>query len=105
MRRHQPGWFVIEEEPRALAHRQWVAVDDDTVGGTDVERRRGDHGAIDRNAAGADPGLGFTPRAKPGARHHLGDALAALFVSHFRSFHASWPGLFLPPTSSCRLRV
>ena len=59
--------------------RQRLAVDRDAVRRRDIERRRGDDRAIDGDAAGRDPGLGLAARRKPGARDHLGDALAALF--------------------------
>ena len=62
VRGHQPARLVIEEQPRALAPRQRLAVDRDRVGGRDVERRRGDRRAVDRDAPGRDPGLGLAPR-------------------------------------------
>ncbi len=76
MRGHEPARLVEQEQPRALAHRQRLAVDGDAVGRRHVARRRGDHLAVDRDPAGGDPGLGLAPRGKPGTRDHLGDAFA-----------------------------
>ena len=97
MRRQEPARLVIEEEPRALAVRQRLAVDDDAVERRDVERGRCDLLAIDGDAAGRDPGLGLAPRAQPGARHHLGDAIAGFGRFGFRGLarhgmSSSWPG-------------
>ena len=39
MRGHQPARLVIHEQPRALARRQWLAVDGNDIVGGDVERR------------------------------------------------------------------
>ena len=67
--------LVEQEQPRALAPRQRLAVDADAVGGRDVERWRGDGLAVDRHAAGRDPRLGLAARRHARPRHHLGDAL------------------------------
>src|SRR6185369_5610130 len=75
-RGHQALGLVIAPEPGMFLLRQQLAVDLDAVGGNDVDRGRGEGLAIEGNAAGLDPGFGFTPGAKPRARHHLGDALA-----------------------------
>ena len=76
MRGHKPARLVVEEQPRALALRQRPAIDGDAVVGRDVERGRGNHRAVDGDAAGGDPGLGLAARGKPGACDHLGDAFA-----------------------------
>ena len=76
MRGQQPARLVIEEQPRALARAQRVAVDGNPIRGLNVERRRGDHDIVDRDTPGLDPRLGFPPRAQAGARDRLGDALA-----------------------------
>jgi hypothetical protein len=55
------------------------------VGRPDIERRRLDHGAIDRHAPGRNPAFRVPARAQAGTRHHLGDALAlvaALRLGH-----------------------
>ncbi len=54
---HEPARLVIEEQPRALALRQRLAVDHDQIGRRDIERRRADHRAIDRHPPVGDPGL------------------------------------------------
>src|SRR4051812_34090346 len=76
MRGHQAARLVIHEQPRALARRQHLAVDGDGVVGSDVERRRIDHPAVDGDAALRDPFLGITPRGEASAGNHLGDTLA-----------------------------
>ena len=75
---HQPARLVIEEQPRALARRQRLAVDRNHVIGGDVERRRVDDAAVDGDAAGRHHFLGIAARGEPGAGQHLGDALACL---------------------------
>ena len=61
------------------ALRQRLAVDADLVVGADIERGRGQHLAIDGDAALRDPGFGVAARAKAGAGDDLGDAIAGLF--------------------------
>src|SRR3569623_527444 len=80
MRRHQPARLVIEKQPRALALRQWLAVDGDDIARRDVERRRIDNAAVDGNATLRDPFLRIAPRAQPCPRHGLGDPLAGLVL-------------------------
>ena len=70
---HEPFRLVIEKKPRALAAGQRLAVDLDAVARRHREGRRGESLAVHRDAARRDPRLGLAPRAKPGARHHLGD--------------------------------
>ena len=91
LRGHQPARLVIAEQPRALARAQRLAVDRDAVGRRHVERRRGNHRAVDGDAAVGDPGLRLAARGEAGAGHHLGDALA-LFVMgcFFGHEHALW---------------
>ena len=72
---------MIEEQPRALARRQRLAVNGDLVGGADIERRRRDGGAIDGDTSGRDPGFRLAAGAQTGARHHLGDAFARLKIA------------------------
>ena len=55
MRRHQPARLVIEEQPRALARRQWLAVDGNDVIGGDIERRRIDDAAVHGDAPLTSP--------------------------------------------------
>ena len=71
----QPAWLVIEEEPRAFAPRQRRAVDQDEIARRDVDGRRGDHAAVERDAPGHDPLLGLAARSEPRAGDHLGDPL------------------------------
>jgi hypothetical protein len=85
---HQAVRLVIEKKPRALALRQRLAVDGDAILGGNVERRRGNDLAVDRDPAGYDPGLGLAPRAQAGPRDRLGDALAAI-VAAGRVVHTS----------------
>ena len=85
MGRHQPARLVVEEQPRALARPQRRAVDHDPVRSGDVERRRGNHRAVDRHPAGRDPGFGLAAGGEASAGDHLGDALAGLCQS-FRPF-------------------
>ena len=73
---HEADRLVVEEEPRALALRQRLAVDGDAVARGDVDCRRRDRLAVDGDPAGGDPVLGIAARAHAGARHHLGDAVA-----------------------------
>ena len=68
--------LVEQEEAGALARRQRAAVHSHAVFRRDVERGAGQNRAIDRNAAFGDPDFGVAARAKPGARHDLGDAVA-----------------------------
>src|ERR1700736_3908630 len=78
---HQPARLVKHEQPRALARRQRLAIDGDDVGGGDVERRRIDHAAVDRDAALHDPFLGVAARGQPCPRHHLGDPLSGFLFA------------------------
>ena len=78
--RHQPARLVVEEQPRALALRQRLAVDLHLVVGADIERRRGNDRAVDRHAPVRDPAFGLAARAQARPRHHLGDAVAVLVV-------------------------
>src|SRR5450759_2389287 len=55
---HQPARLVKQEQPGALARRQRLAVDGDDIVGGDIERRRIDDAAVDRDAALHDPFLG-----------------------------------------------
>src|SRR3954447_417749 len=81
---HQPTRLMVQEQPRALARRQRLAVDGDDVILGDVERGRIDKAAVDRDAALHDPFLRVTARGKPCPRDHLGDALAG-FLFTWRS--------------------
>src|ERR1700687_6120383 len=81
MGRHQPARLEKHEQPRALARRQRLAVDGDDVVGGDVERRRIDHAAVDRDAALHDPFLGVAARGQPCPRHHLGEPLAGFLFA------------------------
>ena len=56
--------------------RERLAVDAHVVGFADVEGGAVEHLAVDDDAPLGDPGLRVAPRAEPGPRHHLGDALA-----------------------------
>src|SRR5436309_2535726 len=76
MRRHQPARLVIHKEPRALARRQWLAVDDDDIVLGDVERGRIDDAAVDGDAPLHDPFLSIAARGKSRPRQRLGDAFA-----------------------------
>lgn len=58
VRRHQAARLVIQEQPRALALRQRLAVDGDDVARFDVERRAVDHLAVDGDTPFRDPRLG-----------------------------------------------
>src|SRR6185437_5902852 len=80
-RGHETARLVIEEEPRALAGRQWFAIDADTVAWRHVERRRGDDRAVDRDTAGGDPFLSLAAGSQTGARNRLGDAFTALVAA------------------------
>src|SRR5216684_3635421 len=100
MGRHQAARLVMQEEPGALARRQRRAVDRDAVLGADIDRRRGDDLAVDRDAARRDPGFRRAARGKTRARDHLGDALArSCFARVAVAGHLSWPGLSRPSTS------
>ncbi len=79
VRRDEAARLVEHEKPRPLALRQWLAVNFDLIARADVHGRRSQHGSVDGDAAFGDPRLGVAARAKPDARHHLGDALALLF--------------------------
>ena len=94
VRGHQPARLMVEEEPRAFALRQRLAVDADAVGRGHVARGRCDHRAVDRDAAGGDPLLRLAARGEAGAGDDLGDALAGFVavldpVRHDASF---WSG-------------
>src|ERR1700716_1763925 len=78
---HQPARLVKHEQPGALARRQRLAVDGDDIVGGDIERRRIDHAAVDRDAALHDPFLGIAARSQPSPRQHLGDALAGFLFA------------------------
>jgi hypothetical protein len=65
-----------QEEPRAQALRQRLAIDDNFVVRADRHGGRGQKLAIDGDAPFGDPGLGVAARAEPGPGHDLGDALA-----------------------------
>src|SRR5258708_38826713 len=80
---------MVQKQPRALAHRQGLAVDADAVLARDVEGGRRDHRAIDADTPGGNPVLGVAPRTQPRARDHLGDALGVLLGrSGWRGFGA-----------------
>src|SRR5882724_5229175 len=81
MRGHQPARLVKHEQPGALARRQRLAIDGDGIVGGDIERRRIDHAAVDRDAALHDPFLGVAARGKARPRHHLGNALAGFLFA------------------------
>ena len=72
----QPFRLVIEPQPRALARRQRDAVDGDAVRRADIDGGRGQHAAVDGDAAVGDPAFGVAARAEAGAGDHLGDPLA-----------------------------
>src|SRR6266851_2913635 len=78
---HQPARLVKHEQPGALARRQRLAVDRDDIVGGDIERRRIDDAAVDRDPALYDPFLGVAARGETGPRHHLGDALAGFLFA------------------------
>ena len=78
MRRHQPARLVIEEQPRTLARRQFLAVDRNDVVRGDIQRRRIDDAAVHGDAALRHHLLGIATRSEPGAGEYLGDALAGL---------------------------
>src|ERR1700693_3569313 len=78
---HQPARLVKQEQRVALARRQWLAIDGDDVVGGDIERRRIDHAAVDRDAALHDPFLGVAARGQPGPRHPLGDPLTGFLFA------------------------
>src|SRR6185312_8846484 len=78
---HQATRLVKHEQAGALARRQRLAVDGHGIVGGDVERRRIDHAAIDRDAALHDPFLGVATRGETGAGHHLGDAFAGFLFA------------------------
>src|SRR5712691_709746 len=78
---HQPARLVKHEQPGALARRQRLAVDRDDIVGGDIERRRIDDAAVDRDAALHDPFLGVAARGEACPRHHLGDALAGFLFA------------------------
>ena len=80
--RHQPAWLVVQEQPRAFARPQRRAVDHDPVRSGDIERRRGNHRAVDHHPAGRDPGFSLAAGGEANAGDHLGDALAG-YVSLF----------------------
>ena len=61
----EPARLVIEEQPRALARRQRLAVDADPVARRDVEGRRADHGAVDGDPPGGDPVSASRREARP----------------------------------------
>src|SRR5437899_1895797 len=65
-----------QKQTRALAWRQRIAVDGDDVVGRDIERRRIDDAAVDRDAALHDPLFGIAARGEASPRHHLGDAFS-----------------------------
>src|SRR3984885_11929625 len=81
MRGHQTARLVKHEQTGALARRQRLAVDSHHIVGGDVERRRINHPAIDRDTALHDPLLGIAARGKTGARHHLSDAFAGFLFA------------------------
>src|SRR5437868_1165241 len=72
---------MVQEQPRALARRQRLAVDGDNVILGDVERGRIDNAAVDGDAALHDPFLRVAAGGKPCPRHHLGDALAGFLFT------------------------
>ncbi len=71
---------MIKKQPGALGLPQRFAIDTDAIARGDVERRRGDHSAVDRDAPGRDPFLGLAARGEPGAGDDLGDALAGFVL-------------------------
>src|ERR1700722_7280300 len=95
-RGQQAPRIVVEEEPRALTRRQWLAIDADAVAGGDVERGRLDHCAVDSDPPGGDPFLRLAARGETGAGNHFGDTFAAFVVALVRASHVdsipSWPG-------------
>src|SRR5258707_4458730 len=62
---HQAARLVEQEQTRALARRQRLAVDGDDVVGGDIERRRIAYAAIDRVAALPNPLLTIAARSQP----------------------------------------
>ena len=100
----QPARLMVEKQARALARRQRLAVDADAVMLRHVERGRGDDRAVDGNAPGRDPLLGFAPRREPGARDHLGDALAgSLFALVVLARHEGSAEVMLPPRETSQM--
>jgi hypothetical protein len=61
VRGQQAARLAVEEEPRALAPGQRLAVDGDAIRERDVTRGRDDDLAVDRNASRGDPRFSFTP--------------------------------------------
>ena len=67
--------LVEEKKSCTLTLGQGLAVDADLIGGADRHRRARQCFTIDGDAALRDPGFGIAARAKPGARHDLGNAI------------------------------
>ena len=72
----QSGRLVIAPQPRPLGLWQRPAVDQHVVLRTDIDRRRGQDGAIEAHPALGNEPLGIAARAQPGPRHDLGDAVS-----------------------------
>lgn len=77
---HQAGRLVVAEDPRRLALGHQLAVDGEKVSGRDLDRRGGQHLAVDRHAAGLDQPLDLAARRHPGPRQRLGHPLARAAV-------------------------
>ena len=72
----QPIGLVIQPQARRFRRGNRPAVHRDPVGGSDVQRGRGDDLAVDRDIADLDHPFRLPPRGDPGARQNLGDAFA-----------------------------
>jgi tRNA(adenine34) deaminase len=107
---HQPGGLVIAEDPRRLALGHQLAVDGEEVARADLDRRGGQHLAVDRHATGFDQPLDLAPRGHAGPRQGLGDALAgaaveiAVLTVEFRLVQGIvWLGHFRRPSRAGRI--
>jgi hypothetical protein len=87
---HQPGGLVIAEHAGRLALGHQLAVDGQEVAGRDLDRRGGQHLAVDGDATVLDQPLDLAPRghARPG--QGLGDPRAVDGSSR----SPSWPGSY-----------
>src|SRR5579871_6712455 len=78
MRGQEAARLVIKKQACALARRQRLAIDGDAVMDGDIAGRRADYLAIDGDAPGRDPRLGFAARGESGARDRPRDAFAVI---------------------------
>ena len=94
--------LVVEEQPRALGRRAAACRRRARRRRADVEGGAVELLAVDDDAALGDPGLGVAARAKPGARHHFGDALAFRFSGGRRRARRECDGRRSPELGACR---